>query len=237
MCLYEHLWKNELLHRAQWIRVWYSNQLKSATKWQTILSYSGFAECGGTVGLLNAEAHGALNLLMLCWINDNAEQSSSGIKNIHRQLRDMGFHGRACRCTVYAVQYIGPKHQQIICKNGCFTLRALVYSTAVCMTLWYKRTRADNKKPSHMCRFTLYVWVVHKIKKTSKQGVGCSVSPSKVKIQGEPKELRFWKWRPIVASLRKSYKWKRKWQTRYERRNGHSHTYVHLSALKLWISF
>lgn len=42
-----------------------------------------------------------------------------------------------------------------------------------------------------MCRFTLYVWVVHKIKKTRKQGVGCSVSPSKVKIQGEPKELRF----------------------------------------------
>lgn len=33
-----------------------------------------------------------------------------------------------------------------------------------------------------MCRHTLYVWVAHEVEETSEQGVGGSVSPSKVKI-------------------------------------------------------
>ncbi len=33
-----------------------------------------------------------------------------------------------------------------------------------------------------MCRHTLYVWVGRKVEESIKQGVGGSVSPSKVKI-------------------------------------------------------
>lgn len=39
-----------------------------------------------------------------------------------------------------------------------------------------------QKSKIYMCRRTLYVWVGHKVEETSKQGVGGSVSPSKVKI-------------------------------------------------------